>query len=118
MKIAINKCYGGFGVSEKCAIKLREKGVKIAVPGEKYSDGTICEKFYGNIDNEEFGIEDDDYHKYRTDKRLIETIEEMGCKEASSDLAQIRIVDVPDNIKWFIDDYDGIESVHEEHNSW
>jgi len=28
------------------------------------------------------------------------------------------VVDIPDDIEYEIDDYDGIESVHEAHRSW
>jgi len=40
MKIAVNKCYGGFSVSRKVVDILREKGYKIVIDGEYYSDGS------------------------------------------------------------------------------
>ncbi len=101
MKIVVNKCYGGFGVSEAV---YKELGMKW--------DG------YGYLDNEAFGIESNNYLAYRTNEKLISAIEKIGEEKASGDLAELRIVEVPDDIEWEIDEYDGIETVHEQHRSW
>ena len=53
----------------------------------------------------------------RTDKELIQTIEELG-DEANGRCGNIVIVDVPNDIDYKIENYDGIESVHEKHRSW
>ena len=29
-----------------------------------------------------------------------------------------KIIEIPDDIEWEIDNYDGIESIHEKHRSW
>ena len=42
----------------------------------------------------------------------------LGNKKASGELSKLSIVEVPDDIQWEIDDYDGMESVHELHRSW
>jgi hypothetical protein len=49
---------------------------------------------------------------------LIAVIEEMGVAEASGKYAEITIVEVPDDVKWHIDEYDGIEHVAEDHRTW
>ena len=92
MKVVINKCYGGFGLSEKAYKYL---GLKWDGYGYGYSH---------------------DYEK-RTDKKLIKCVEELG-KEASGALANLVIVEIPDDIEWKIDEYDGIETIHEQHRSW
>ena len=48
---------------------------------------------------------------------LIGVIEEMG-EEANVIYAQLKIIDIPDDVDWYIDDYDGIETVREKHRSW
>ncbi|MGD9157181.1 MAG: hypothetical protein PVG39_02120 [Desulfobacteraceae bacterium] len=101
MKIAVNKCFGGFGLSKAVFDEL----------GFKW-DG------YGYLDNESFGIESGNYLEYRKDPRLIAAIEKIGEEKASGDLAEVRIVDVPDDVEWEIDEYDGIETIHEVHRSW
>lgn len=73
---------------------------------------------YGYLENEDFGIEDDNYLAYRRHPKLIAAIEKVGEKEASGQLAEVRIVDIPDGIEWEIYEYDGIETVHEKHRSW
>lgn len=101
MKIVINRCFGGFCVSRAVFEKL----------GMEW-DG------YGYICNQELGIESDNYYEYRTDTRLIAAIEDVGAKAASGDSAQLKIVEIPDNVEWEIDEYDGIETVREVSRSW
>jgi hypothetical protein len=54
----------------------------------------------------------------RTDRLLIQAIEEVGLEEAGGKCAELEIVEIPDDIKYFIDEYDGIETIREEHRSW
>jgi len=100
MKIAINKCYGGFGLSKAAyeALGLEWNG-------------------YGYVYNKTFDIESDDDYAYRTNSRLIDVIETLGEEESSGDTAAIVIVDIPDDIEWEITEYDGIETVREVHRS-
>lgn len=101
MKIVINTYYGGFAVTEAL---YKELGFKW--------DG------YGYLGNKDFGIEEENYEAYRTDKRLIAAIEKVGIKESTGRYAALAIVEIPDDIEWEIDEYDGRESVHETHRSW
>lgn len=101
MKIVLNKCYGGFSVSEAVYNEL----------GFKW-DG------YGYLNNELFGIENNDCIAYRANEKLIAAIEKIGEEKASGSYAELRVVEVPDDIEWEIDDHDGIEILHEQHRSW
>lgn len=101
MKIAINKCFGGFGLSKELYEEL----------GIKWDN-------YGYLDNDDLGITSDNYLAYRSDQRLIAAIEKIGEDRASGKMAKVRIVDIPDGIEWELDEYDGIESIHEVHRSW
>lgn len=101
MKIAVNRCYGGFSLKKSVYDEL-------GIPW----DG------YGYLRNEDLGIESDDYMAYRTDSRLIAAIEKIGEEEASGDLSKVRIIEIPDGVNWEIDEYDGIETIHEAHRSW
>ena len=114
MKIAINKCYGGFSVTNAVTKLLKEKGVNIPDSSPLFKEDDGCH----HLSNEDFGIEDNDYNKWRADKRLIEAIEEVGEEKSSTRLSRIVIIDIPDDVEWEIDDYDGIESIHEVHRSW
>jgi len=53
----------------------------------------------------------------RDDKNLIEVIEALGEK-ASKLYAELEIIDIPDDVDWEIDEYDGYETIHEKHCSW
>ena len=98
MKVVINRCYGGFSVSKKAAEYMAAKGNKEA------ENDLTRESFYS-------------YAYERTDPLLIEAIETLG-EEANGDCAELVIVDVPDDVEWYIDEYDGMESIHENHRSW
>jgi len=108
-KVVLNSCYGGFGLSEEAIQMLIDKhGLELD-----------SELDYGYVDNDDFGIEDENYEAYRMDKRLVSVVEELGVKKASGKHAELRVVVVPDEVVevhgWHIDDYDGCESVHQSH---
>ena len=106
-KVVLNSCYGGFGLS-KAAMQMLI---------DKY--GLDIDLDYGYVDNDDFGIVDDNRDAYRMDKRLISVVKKLGVDKASGDCARLRIVDVPDDVVdvhgWYISDYDGIDSIHQDH---
>ena len=141
MKIVINTCFGGFSLSNK-AIKryLELKGEECYFYKQtkwNYSDGYEEYTLTDENDNTSSFIycytknlgdkitESDDMLNYwfndreidRTDKELIKVIEELGC-EANGCCAKLKVVEIPDDVNWEIDDYDGIESIEEVHRSW
>ena len=56
-KVVLNSCFGGFGLS-KDAIQMLI---------DKY--GLDIDSDYGYVDNDDFGIVDDNYEAYRMDKK-------------------------------------------------
>lgn len=91
MKIAINKSYGGFTLSERAYEFL----------GLEW-DGR------GNV------------YRFNTDRanpKLIECIETLGPL-VNGRYADIQIVEIPDGVKWQVDEYDGKEWVAECHRTW
>jgi len=119
MKIAVNSCYGGFSVSKEVADKLKVKGYDI---GEGYAhifsrpNGKEFTSYSYHLNNEMFKIESDNWDKCRTHPDLIEAIE--SSESPSGALANVRIVDIPDDVDWELDEYDGIETVREKSRSW
>jgi hypothetical protein len=104
MKIVINGCYGGFDLSAAACERLLELGSdKIKVNDD--NDTTFGKYF------EMFGHED------RNDPLLVKVVEEMGRK-ANGRSAELSVVDVPDDVKWTIEEYDGVEHVAEVHRTW
>jgi len=129
MKIVINGCYGGFGLSDKAfELYLKKKNVKwvekegncyYTIPINKYrelSEKSLKEHSdYRDVNNKGYCLIDSNIA--RDDKVLIEVVEELG-KKANGDFSELRIIEIPDGISWKIDEYDGMESVEEEHRSW
>ena len=56
--------------------------------------------------------------KHMDDLLLHQANHDEKCSDADGDHAQLRIVDIPDDVNWYIDDYDGIETVREHHRTW
>jgi len=139
MKIVINRCFGGFGLSP-IAIKeyLKLKGKECFFYKQtKYNinDGT---EEYSRIDNpknqmsvhpytKDLGEKTNcfEYNEYyfhvrdieRNDQDLISVVEELG-ESASGWAANLQVIEIPDDVDWEISDYDGLESVEEKHRSW
>jgi hypothetical protein len=92
-KIVINNCHGGFGLSPQAVNEYKEKA----------------------------GITDPDFYDReiaRDDPYLIQVIENIGPKKASSGLADLAIVNIPADVEWQIEEYDGLEWVAEKHRIW
>ena len=91
MKIVINTCYGGFSLSKKAYKEL-------------------------GIPWDDFGFAFSDYGK-RNSPELIACVKKLG-KLANGRHANLKIIEIPDDIEWEIYEYDGIESIHKKHQSW
>lgn len=55
--------------------------------------------------------------KDRTDKLLIQVIEELG-RDANGGCAELKIVEIPDGVEYEICEYDGNEHIAEMHRTW
>lgn len=53
----------------------------------------------------------------RDDPHLIQVVEELGDK-ANGRCADLKIVEIPDNVEWEIEEYDGNEWIAEKHQTW
>ena len=100
MKVVINKCYGGFNLSLSAMERLAELGC------EEAQEIIQSKPFYGCL-----------YKTERNDSRLIQAVEELG-KHANGNFARLEVIDIPDDILWEINEYDGMETIHEKHRSW
>jgi hypothetical protein len=52
----------------------------------------------------------------RNDERLVDCVRRLIRKEGK--YCRFKIVDIPDDIDFVIEDYDGIEWVSEKHRTW
>jgi hypothetical protein len=44
--------------------------------------------------------------------------EELGAMDTGASDAELHLVEIPDDVKWTIQDYDGVELVAEIHHTW
>jgi len=114
MKIVINKKYGGFGLSEEAVLLYGDKKGLNIIAKEDKKVKTITHYFL-NEEKEENGF--GEWEIERTDPVLVEVVEQLGDL-ANGHYCKLKVVEVPDDVKWYIHDYDGIESVYEKHRIW
>ena len=142
-KIVINRCYGGFCVSEEAHKRYAEiAGIDVWVEREKNSllgptywrvppeqwmkdpmgdesapwhEMTLEERqeFNQSWQDKTFRLSDDN----RADPVFIQVVEELGEK-ASGRFGQLEIVEIPDDVEWTIEEYDGVEWIAEKHRTW
>lgn len=141
MKVVINNKHGGFGLSEKAVRRYHEiLGKELWVePDAKYAALGIInywlvapENRVKDRENEFYHMTMDEKQEYnrlwreqnfydrelaRNDPILIQVVEELGA-EANGRHAALKIVNVPDDIEWEIEEYDGSEWVAEKHRTW
>lgn len=112
MKIVINTCFGGFGLSDE-AIRLYAQLAGIALVEGPRDYGVTC--FYiGSVTEDNYFTE---YDLARDDGFLIEVVETLGEK-ANTRYAHLKVVEIPDDVEWQIEEYDGIEHIAEKHRTW
>jgi hypothetical protein len=91
MKVVINRCFGGFNLSQAAIDRYNELSGK-------------------NVTYQ--------YDIKREDPFLIQAIEEIGLIASAGRHSELKIVNIPEDIAWFVDDYDGMETIHEYHRMW
>ena len=92
MKVVINTCYGGFGLSEAA---LEEYESRKGITDEKI--------YHWNIP--------------RDCPHLVAMVEEGGT-DVDGIYSELKVVDIPDDVNWYIEEYDGNEHVAERHRTW
>jgi len=151
MKVVINDCFGGFGLSHKAVMRYAElKGIKLYpwvddISKQVYGDRasidsperdvminytTVPQDEYERIAEEEDRkpISPSRYEKSnalyfsdrdieRNDPLLIQVIKELK-QEANGYCAKLKIVEIPDDVEWEIEEYDGWEHIAEKHRTW
>lgn len=135
MKVVINRCFGGFGISEEAARWMAEKGSEharqeieeyearkaqcAAYAAEKRPAQTSEERLF-DIDLKYRGEPQWFGHMSelpRDDPHLVAAVEALGEK-ANGEHASLRVVEIPDGTDYEIDEYDGNERVAEKHRTW
>lgn len=112
-KIVINKCYGGFGLSDDAVVRYGElAGLNLVKTETKNGASFFYEE--GRVDNAHFFYEG---NLDRDDKYLVQVVEELK-HIASGAYADLKVVEIPDDVEWYIEEYDGCEHIAETHRTW
>ena len=123
MKVVVNCCYGGFGLSNEAIEWLvNKKGwVVTELTDEREmvnpnADLVVRrpEKIPPWYDFCKWG---GDEKELRANLALVECVETLGEK-ANDWASNLKILEVPDDVGWYISEYDGWETVEEKHRSW
>jgi len=93
-KVVINACHGGFGLSQEGTEEYKKRA----------------------------GITDPEFWHYdiaRDCPHLVAMVKEDEVLQVYTGwAAELKIVEVPDDVDWYIDEYDGKEWVAERHRTW
>jgi hypothetical protein len=90
--VVINDCYGGFGLSKRAQSEYCQMA---GILEKDFSDREVA----------------------RDDPYLIKVVKELGMG-ANGSHANLKIVEIPGDVKWHIAEYDGAEWVAEDHRTW
>ena len=89
-KVVINTCYGGFQLSKEAETILKFRNVDV-------------------------------HNLYDCDLRqhpdVIDVVQSLGAL-ANGPYSELKIIEVPDGVRWHIAEYDGCEWVAEDHRKW
>lgn len=90
--VVINDCYGGFGLSPRA---LDEYKKLAGITDPSFNDRDIP----------------------RDDPYLVKIVKELGMG-ANGSHSNLKLVEIPGDVKWHIGEYDGAEWVAEDHRTW
>jgi len=90
--VVINSCHGGFSLSDRAT---REYKAMAGITDPKWYERDIS----------------------RDDPYLVKLVRELGMG-ANGTYANLKIVEVPGDVEWQIEEYDGNEWVAEKHRTW
>lgn len=107
-KVVVNNCFGGFSLSATAWALLAERKGGVLTYAETRLGGTTCYIVMPD------GSEIHNMFIKRDDADLVAVVEILGTDVASGDTSQLEIATLPDDVEhWFIDEYDGEETVYE-----
>ncbi len=113
MKIVINSDYGGFSLSDEAILEYgKRKGLNLVKDENTswrmsifYKESVAKENYF------------DEREIPRNDVDLIAAIEALGAS-ANGFCASLKIVEIPEDVDWCIEENDGLEWVAEKHRTW
>lgn len=134
MEIIINTCYGGYSLSHAAMLRYAElKGITLYLEKDKFGFYTYWTVPKDQQESQSNWVEMTateriesvariseqqlDGRDFRTDPNMIQVVKELG-KRANGALASLKIVTIPDDVEYTIEEYDGKEHIAESHRTW
>jgi hypothetical protein len=145
MKIVINDCFGGFGLSDAAYEQLIAWGVPVRKYNEQKKDPTTNLYLPEPANDGEVifdreltplgeNVFNDLYHKYkpnaiggrywdswtrenRSHPLVVRVVEALGAA-ASGKHSCLKVVEIPDGVDYSVEEYDGQEHIAERHRTW
>jgi hypothetical protein len=132
MKIVINTVFGGFSLSDVAlCLYASKKSITLYPTSDEYHTTyfTVPEgeqfKWSDSMSREERIAVSSQINEQilysgnipRDDTALVQVVQELGAA-ADGEYSVLKIVDIPDEIDWYIVEYDGKEHVAETHKTW
>ena len=120
MKVVINSDYGGFSLSDEAILEYgRLKGLNLVKDEntnwkDENTNWSISIFYKDSVAKENY-FEDRDIP--RNDPALVEVVEKLG-EAAYGFAASLKIVEIPEDVDWCIEENDGREWVSEKHRTW
>lgn len=143
MKVIINDCYGGFGLSYEAVVAYckrketplyfyeyqmdTETSFYTRLDTKKVQKGSWCPLYLtkdigAKVKGDDFNALAKDcyfseYDIERNDPDLVYVVETLG-KRANGRYSELKIVETPDDVDFEVTEYDGHEWVAEKHRTW
>jgi hypothetical protein len=108
IKIAINRDYGSFDLSDEAYSFIAKK------KGWQHACNDYDRSYFITDENKEYVYANE---LSRDDPHLIQCIETLG-EAVNGHYSDIKIVEIPSDVDWIIGEYDGMEWVAERHRTW
>jgi hypothetical protein len=113
VKIVINSDYGGFSLSDEAILEYgRLKGLNLVK--DENTNWSISIFYKGTVAKENYF---EDREIPRNDPALVEVVEVLG-EAANGFAANLKIVEIPEDVEWCVEENDGREWVSEKHRTW
>lgn len=113
VKIVINSDYGGFSLSDEAVLEYgKRKGLNLVK--DENTNWRISIFYKGSVAKENYFEERE---IPRNDPALVSVVEDLG-ESANGFAASLKIVEIPEDVDWYVEENDGREWVAEKHRTW
>jgi hypothetical protein len=113
MKVIINSDYGGFSLSDDAILEYgKRKGLNLI--RDENTSWNISIFYNGAPATENYF---DDREIPRNDSDLVAVVEQLG-EAANGFAANLKVIEIPEDVNWQVEENDGLEWVSEKHRTW